>query len=100
MMTYMIVPNCFLFLAISFKLFTLHPYHSLPSLLFSQFLPLTSPYPPHLPLLPLLLRKEEASHEYQPVLACQVAVGLGASSSIETRQHSPIREKKDPKACN
>lgn len=83
MMTYMIVPNCFLFLAISFKLFTLHPYHSLPSLLFSQFLPLTSPYPPHLPLLPLLLRKEEASNGYQLVLAQQVAVSLDTTFSIE-----------------
>lgn len=44
-------------------------------------------------LLPFLLRKGEASNGYQPTLAYQVAVGQGASSSIEARQGSSVRGK-------
>ena len=38
---------------------------------------------------PFLFRKRQVSHGYQPALAHQVAVRLGASSPIEARQGSP-----------
>jgi hypothetical protein len=47
-----------------------------------------SPPPPHSPLPPLLPRKGEPSHGYQPALNFQVAVRLGSSSSPEARQGS------------
>ena len=42
---------------------------------------------------PLPLRKGEASHEYQPTMAYQVAVGLGISSPIVARQAAQLRER-------
>jgi hypothetical protein len=43
---------------------------------------------------PFLFRERGCSHAYQPTLAYQVTVGLGASSSsTEARQGSPVRER-------
>ena len=63
-------------------LFALHPDLSFPS-------SLNPPPPPP----PFLLRKWEASHRYQSVLAYQVAVGLGVSSPVVARQSSPVTGK-------
>lgn len=48
---------------------------------------------------PFLLREGEPSHGYHAALAYQVVVGLGASSSIESRQSHPVRGR-DPETGN
>jgi hypothetical protein len=68
------------------NLFSLHPNPS-----FSTFLPLSPMF--SAPLHSVFLREEEASHGYQPSLACQISLGLGLLPSIEDRQGISFRDK-------
>lgn len=64
--------------------------------IYSLYIPITAltqvppALSPLLPALPLYCEKREAPSGYQPTLAHHVTEGLGASSSIEGRQGSPV----------
>lgn len=58
-------------------------------ILFFSILTAASPPSPSSPLPLAPFQKREASHEYQPAIAHQVAVRLG-TSSIEKRQSNPV----------